>query len=183
MRKLLLGATVVAMLGSLVGCSTLQVNSDYDRTVDFSAYTTFDFLPAPELANPLVYARVSEAIEAELVGKGLRREAGSAGLLVALHGRLSKQTQIDTASYGYGWGTWGYWNRWGYGGMGTTTTTVREVPVGTLIVDLVDAAGKKLVWQGTASDSLDPNSSPETKDYRVKNAVKKMFAGFPPVKK
>jgi hypothetical protein len=184
MRKTFLAVAVVAMLGALVACSTLQVNSDYDRTVDFAAYTTFDVLPAPELANPLVYARVSEAVEAELIGKGLRREAGSAALLVALHGRLSKQTQIDTATYGYGWGAWGgYWNSWGYGGMGTATTTVREVPVGTLIVDLVDAKEKRMIWQATASDTLDPNSSPEMKDYRVREAVKKMFAGFPPVKK
>jgi hypothetical protein len=181
MKKRLLAVTAMAALVALAGCSTLQVNSDYDRAVDFTQYTTFDFLPAPEISNPLVYARVSEAVEAELVGKGLRREAGSAGLLVALHGRMSKQTQIDTTTYGYGWGGgWGYWNRWGYGGMGSATTTVREVPVGTLIVDLVDAKEKKMVWQGVASDSLDPNSSPEMKDYRVKNAVKKMFASFPP---
>ena len=175
-------AVVVAVgLGAAIGCSTVEVNTDYDRAADFSAYTTFDIMPAAEIKNPWVYQRVSSAVEAELVGKGLRREAGSAGLLVALHGRLSTQTQIDTTSYGYGvGGGWGYYGRRGYGGTGSARTTVREVPVGALIVDLVDAKEKKLVWQGIASDSLDPDASPELKDLRVKEAVKKIFAGFPP---
>ena len=180
MRTMRLGALALLAVSSLVGCSTLKVETDYDRTVDFAAFRTFDFAPAPEIKNPLVYKRISAAVEAELVGKGLRREPGSAQLLVALHGRLSKQTEVDTTSYGYGWGRWGYWNRWGYGGMGTTRTTVREVPVGMLIIDLVDARAKKMVWQGIASDSLDPSASPEEKDYRVRETIKKVFADFPP---
>lgn len=184
MRRMLLATPCLLVLGALVACSTLQVNSDYDRAVDFSGYTTFDVLPAPEIKSPLVYERIVTAVEAELTGKGLRRETGSPALLVALHGRLSKQTQLDTTSYGYGWGRgWGYYGRWGYGGAGSTTTTVREVPVGMLIIDLVDAREKKLVWQGTASDTLDPQSSPEKKDQRVKEAIKEMLASFPPPSK
>ncbi len=103
---------------------------------------------------------------------------------MALHGRLSKQTQLDTTSYGYGWGRgWGYYGRWGYAGAGSRTTTISEVPVGMLIVDLVDAGQKKLVWQATASETLDPRSSPDQKDRQVKEAVQKMFAGFPPTPK
>lgn len=177
----LLAIVVAAGLGATLGCSTVRVSSDYDRAVDFSTYTTFDLLPSPEIKNPLVYERISGAVEAELVGKGLRRETASPALLVAIHGRLSTQTQLDTTTYGYGWGGWGYRGYYGArGGMGSATTTVREVPVGTLIVDLVDAKEKKLVWQSMASDSLDPQATPEEKDYRVKEAVKKMLADFPP---
>lgn len=185
MRKMLLATPLLLVLGALVACSTLQVNSDYDRAVDFSGYTTFDFLPAPEIKSPLVYERIVTAVEAELIGKGLRRETGSPTLLVALHGRLSTQTQLDTTSYGYGWGgRWGgYYGRWGYGGVGTSTTTVREIPVGMLIVDLVDAREKKLVWQATATDTLDPKSSPDQKDRRIKDVMKEIFAGFPPASK
>jgi hypothetical protein len=57
------------------------------------------------------------------------------------------------------------------------------VPVGTLIVDLVDARQKKMVWQAIASDSLDPQSSPDQKDRRVKEVIKEMFAAFPPTSK
>jgi hypothetical protein len=52
--------------------------------------------------------------------------------------------------------------------------------VGTLFVDLVDAGEKKMVWQGVASATLDSRATADDKDYRVNNAVKKMFARFPP---
>jgi hypothetical protein len=185
MRKTLFATMVAVALGALVGCSTVEVSSDYDRTVDFSTYKTFDFAPAPEINNPLVYERIREAVSAELVAKGFTLEAGSPTLIVALHGRLSSETKMDTTAYGYGMGGWGYrgYYRGGYGGMGTASTTVREVPVGTLIVDIVDAKEKKLVWQGMASDSLDPKASADTRDRRVKDAVKQMLEHFPPVKK
>ena len=90
--------------------------------------------------------------------------------------RLSKETQINTYNTGWGYG-WG----WGYGaGMGMTTSTVSEIPVGTLIIDLVDASKKQLAWRGTASKTLEPSASPETKDKNIHAAVQKMFANYPP---
>ena len=65
-------------------------------------------------------------------------------------------------------------------GMGTSTTTAREVPVGTLIIDVVDAKEKKLVWQAVASDTIDTNARADERDYRIKKAMEKIFAGFPP---
>jgi hypothetical protein len=63
------------------------------------------------------------------------------------------------------------------------TSTVSEVPVGTLIVDLVDANRKELVWRGTASDTLDPEASPEKKEKNLQEAMAKLLANYPPAKK
>ena len=127
-----------------------------------------------------MYDRIVDAVSGELTAKGMQRVGRSPDLLVALHGRHSTQTQIDTTTYGYGWGAWGYWNRWGYGRVGAASSTVREVPVGTIIVDLVDATQKRMVWQGIASDTLDPRATADQKDERVRDAMKRMFASFPP---
>ncbi len=121
--------------------------------------------------------RIESAIAQQLEAKGLRRAGGRADLLVAAHLRLDKETEIDTTHFGYGWGRWGYW---GYRGPGATVTTVRQVPVGTLIVDLVDARDRKLVWQGVASDTLSPRSSAAEKDEAVRKAVAAIFASYPP---
>jgi hypothetical protein len=94
-----------------------------------------------------------------------------------VHGRLSKQTQINSYDSG-----WGYGYGWRYGG-GMSTTTVTEVPVGTLIVDIVDAGKKELVWRGTASDTLNPEASPEKKEQNLQEAMAKLLANFPPAKK
>jgi hypothetical protein len=174
---------LVAVLG-LGGCSTLEVSTDYDKNADFSKYSTFSLIPAKEIKSDLTRDRIEGAIATQLTAKGLKLAQGNANLLVAYHARLDKETQLDTTSFGYGWGGgWGgYYGPMGYpyGGMAATTTTVREIPVGTLFVDLVDASEKKMVWQGVASDTLDPKATADDKDYRVNNAVKKMFSSFPP---
>ena len=95
-----------------------------------------------------------------------------------VHGRVDNETQVRTDSFGYGWGRWGYWGPYGMGGG--ATTTVSQVPVGTLIIDLVDAKAKQLVWQGVGKDTLKPSASPEERDERVGKAMAKIFASFPP---
>jgi len=62
---------------------------------------------------------------------------------------------ISKAKVGAG-GGWG-WRRWGGGfgdGFGTSTTTEETYKVGTLVVDLFDTNTKKLIWRGSASDTL-----------------------------
>ncbi len=51
---------------------------------------------------------------------------------------------------------------------------------GTLIIDLVDARERKLVWQAVASDTVNPRSSAAERDEAINQAVAKIFADFPP---
>jgi hypothetical protein len=169
---------------ALAGCSTMTVSTDYDRSASFTAYKTFDFIPAPEVKNPLIRARVEDAIVKQLTAKGLTRSSENPDLLISGHAKLSSETHFDTTSFGYGMGGWGggYWGGYGYGGMGmgSSTTVAREVPVGTLIIDLVDAKAKKLVWQAVANDTIDQNASADARDYKINKAMERIFAGFPP---
>jgi hypothetical protein len=57
---------------------------------------------------------------------------------------------------------------------------VRDVPVGTLVVDLVDRARRELVWRGVAQGTVDPRATPEKAEQRANEAMAKLFAGFPP---
>ena len=123
----------------------------------------------------MVRQRVDNAIVATLGEKGLTKAGEEADLLVGAYGSVGSQTQIDTYGYGGAW-AYGYWG----GGMGMTTTTVREVPVGTLVIDLVDAKAKKLVWRGTASSVISGSSSPEQMQQKINGAVDKMFYKYPP---
>jgi hypothetical protein len=54
--------------------------------------------------------------------------------------------------------------------------------VGTLIVDLIDAQKKEMVWRGTATKTLDPSASPEEKQAHLNEAVQKMLENYPPKK-
>jgi len=170
---------------ALAGCSTMTVSTDFDRSVSFAAYKTFDFIPAEEVKNPLIRARVEDAITKQLAAKGFTRSSDNPDVLIAGRARLTSETHFDTTSYGYGWGGWGGYHGpyggYGYGGgMGTSTTVAREVPVGTLIIDVVDAKAKKLVWQAVASDTVDTNARADERDYKINKAMEKIFKDFPP---
>jgi len=85
------------------------------------------------------------------------------------------QTSYD--NFGGGWG----WRRWGGGfddGFGTSTTTEETYKVGTLVVDLFDTNTKKLIWRGSASDTLSDKSDKNIKKFST--AVQRMFGHFPP---
>jgi hypothetical protein len=172
-RKTLLALLIV----TAAACSTLQVTSDWDHTVDFAKYRTFDLREGTKISDSLIEQRIERGIVSQLEAKGLRRAENNPDLLVYTHVRISNQRQIDYNTFGYG--GWYGWGGWRTGGWGTTTATVRDIPVGTLIVDLVDARKKALVWRGTATDTIssDPNARSQEK---VDNALTKVFATFPP---
>ena len=164
----------VSLAALAAGCSTLAVHSDYDPTVDFSKFKTFTITRNGTLDTQLTQDRIDRAITAALETKGLTSVASGGELTVQTQIRRSTESQYITT--GYGGGGWG-WNNWV--GPGMTTTQVREVPVGTLVVDLVDAAANRLVWRGTASDYL-TNVTPQEADQKAQNAMMKLFETFPP---
>jgi hypothetical protein len=171
-------ALTVAALGALGACSTVTTSADYDKSTDFSKYKSYQWKDVDPGQNAILEKRIKEAVNLALSARGLKRVEDGADLLVVHHARLSKETQINSYNTGWGYG----WGRWGYGrGMGTTTT-IQEIPVGTLIVDLVDTKAREMVWRGTASRTLDPTRSPEQKEKALNAAVQKMFDGFPPKK-
>jgi hypothetical protein len=45
---------------------------------------------------------------------------------------------------------------------------------------MVRASDKKLIWRGTASDEVYPDSTAEVREKRVREAVEAIFALFPP---
>jgi hypothetical protein len=168
---------LVALAAALAACSSISTNSDYNPGTDFSKYKTWAWHETGSIKDSLWKQRVQSGVAAELGKKGLTESEGNPDLWVAAHTRLDEQTQINTynTGWGYGWGWYG-------GGMGMTTSTVQQIPVGTLIVDLVDAKQKELVWRGTATKTLNPDASPETKQKNLQEALAKMFESYPPKK-
>jgi hypothetical protein len=65
--------------------------------------------------------------------------------------------------------------------MTTSSATVHEIPVGTLIIDLVDASSNKLVWRGTGTDVV--STKPEKNAEKINKIVPKIFKNYPPKKK
>ncbi len=156
-----------------------DVSVDYDQSFDFSTIATFAVQVATPANNPLAEQRVVAEIEEELVEKGWTKvEPEDADAIVLLHGATEELSQLNTFYSGYGaYGGWG-WRGFGAGGTGTGTITETKYTVGTLVVDIYEAAGKQLVFRGIASDEL--SKKPDKNQKKVEKATAKMFKNFPP---
>ena len=154
----------------------VEVVVEYDRQTDFSKYKTYTWRQKPDTGKPEMDARVLEALDGQLKEKGWTRiEQGEADAVLAAHAIIKEDQQIDTAYSGWGSG----WNWSGPGPLAGVATTVRtDLRVGTLVLDVFDAGSKKLVWRGTAKDTLAPDQ--ETNRRKLQQAVTRLFKGFPP---
>lgn len=170
-----MAAGVIAVAG-FVGCSTVNVKTDFDPAADFSKYKTYALAPIEGL-DTITAGRVNTAVNLAIQERGLKPATGTPDLVVHMQVRLSSEQRINTTTTGGYAGFYGY--RGGMG-MGTSTSTVQNVPVGTLVVDLVDAAAKKMVWRGMASDTLDKQASGDARQEALNEAMRQLFYEYPP---
>lgn len=166
-RALALGLALAA-----AACSTLELNTDYTPGTDFGKYRTFEFRPAAQPKNPVAARSVSYAVGQTLEAKGMKEVAQGGDLLIYGHFVRDEKLQFDT----YGYTTVG-WYGWGYS---PAVTTARVIPVGTLLIDLVDASTKKLVWRGMVKDEIDTQLYPEEREKKAIGIAKQLFADYPP---
>ena len=161
-----LRAASALLAATLLGCATYPTvpvaGASYQTGADFSSYRTFDFVPVPAGAErftaSLAYFGIDGVLDRNLSAAGLARSiGGTPDLLVAYYqgGR-----QVDVAA-------------WGYRTAGNPVVDPIDVPASCLVVDLVDASTKVLVWRGIATDAL---VSPQAVDP----AVRQMLQGWPP---
>jgi hypothetical protein len=80
---------------------------------------------------------------------------------VAYHASFNKNLQINAS----GWGGYRFTR------VRSGRATVEEVPVGTLVVDLVNAKTKAIVWRGTATKQVDVKASPEKREKNINKAA------------
>jgi hypothetical protein len=171
--------TVGIMLISATASLAQQVKTDYDRGADFGRYKTYSWEKV-QTQDQLWIDRIKEAVNAALTAKGLTPvESGGDIAIVAIEMTKDHQT-LDTFYDGFG-GGWGWRRGGGFGGFGDATTTTETYKVGTLVVDLFDAHAKKLIWRGSASDTLSDKSAKNIKNFN--KGVQKMFDHFPPDRK
>jgi hypothetical protein len=153
-----------------------QVKTDYDRSADFSQYKTYSWEKV-QTQDPLWASRIKDAVNASLAAKGWTQVASGGQVAIVAIEMTKNQQTLNTFYDGFG-GGWGWRRGGGGGGFGDATTTTETYKVGTLVVDLFDASSKKVIWRGSASDTLSDKS-----DKNIKNldkGVQKLFDHFPP---
>jgi hypothetical protein len=174
----------------LNSCSSIKVTSDYDPTVDFSQYETYEFYgwaeESDKLINDFDKRRIQSAFANEFAKRGLKYQAvGEGDLVVTLFIVIDqKQEQRANTTHmgggygGYYGGYYGYGPGWGWGpSYSTTTISTYEYEVGTLVCDVYDKKEQKLIWEGIGRGTVDESSA--SRDKGIPKAAAAIMATFP----
>lgn len=171
MRLATIAAAFVAF-GAVAFAQT--VSFDFDRSADFRRFRTYAWAEGTVVAEPLIHQRLVNAVDAQLAAKGLRQVQGGEppDVLVAYHAAFDRNLQVTGLASG--------WGGYRYGGYRTGSARAEETLVGTLIVDIVDARTRTIVWRGSATRDIDVNARPDKRDENINKTAAKLFKHYPP---
>ncbi len=174
MRRLSNLVGVLALIW-LAGCTpAVMVNHDYDRSVNFRKYSTYRIEPAradekdPVLNSQLNQQRIEEALKAELKSRGYTNTDQNPELVVRYF------TDVQNVQETQGGNNMGYWGWWGR----PNNTYTRNYRQARLIVNMVDAASNKLVWQGWA-EGEENKSRRQDRDAAVRMLISRIMEQYP----
>ena len=162
-----------------------DVRYNFDRSTDFSRFKTYKWVQVKEAAqlSQMADNQLKGTIDAELTKKGLVRVDGDADLLVAYQAAINQEKQFNsyTSGFGPGWGYGAGWGR-GYGGFesSTTTGTTSTIHIGSIGLDIYDAAKQQLIWRGEASKTLDTKAKPDKVQKNLTKGMAKLLKNYPP---
>lgn len=168
-------AVAAIMVTGLVACSSSSpdIKFGWDRNVDFSKYYTWEWKPDGSIRDPVWGKRCQDVLGDVLATKKLAPINVNPDLWVIVHARLSSETVV--VPYDPAWGyTWGAWAMADFPGE-------EQIPVGTIVVDMVDARRKILVWRGRAHGAIAADRTNEQREQKLTQILTEMFAGYPPV--
>ena len=153
-----------------------DVHYNYDRSANFAAYKTYQWveIPGGSVPDRLIDQAIKQAADEQLAQKGLTKVAENPDLYIGYQVVINLEKSVDLYSTGIGPGGWGGWGDRSVHGQTST------VPVGILLMDLYDVGKRQLVWRGDAIKTIDLKEDPD-KNYRnLQKVMTKLFRNYPP---
>jgi hypothetical protein len=156
-----------------------DVHYNYDRSANFAAYKTYQWVDIPGGAVPdqLIDQAIQRSVEEQLALKGLTKVENNADLYIGYQVviNLEKSISLWGMNDGPGWGGWG--GGWGGGSVQGQTGTI---PVGILLLDMYEVGRKQLVWRGDAVKTIDLKKDPDKNYKNLQKVMAKLFKNYPP---
>jgi hypothetical protein len=174
----------LALLGLLAACATgPRISSDSDPSADFSRYRSFAFYSPLAIESQgyatLTSGRIKEAARRQMEARGYVYDESSPDLLVNLNAYMQEKTDlVSTPEVDYDYYYSYRARRYVAVPYWRDRTQVYRYTEGTLNVDLVDAAGNRLVWEGVAVGRV-ARVKPEERAARIDSAIAEIFARYP----
>jgi hypothetical protein len=169
----------LAMALAVAACATIpDVRTDFDPAANFSGYRSYSWIytAPPQGMNPLMYDRVRASIDRSLAARSFVPSPNGQFAIAFTLGARDRVEVNDLGVYGPYYPVYGRGYRFGWA-PAYNAVSIDNVTDGTLAIDIYDAATKKPVWHGVATQEIVPGQvSQETID----TAVDAVLARFPP---
>lgn len=169
----------------LTACMSMA-NVDYDRSVNFKSFPTYSIQKEPvktgddtRVTTPFMQERIVNAINVELINKGLAKKDKSASLNIKYQISVIRDVETEGSTVSFGFGTGGHHTAIGMGfviPVGETYTVDKLL----LTIDMYSAETKELVWRGSLGYRMDGGSTPESYTRMVNDLVKEILKEYPP---
>jgi hypothetical protein len=178
---------------SLSACAipslVVKINTSQDPQARFAGYRTYHwYQPKPEsaasAAGQAIYGDLQthliKAVEQEIAKKGLQKAENQPQVLLAFDVSLPKTAAAPSQSYpaGFGYGlAWQTGYRYDYGHAHLSNyQPVNAFAPGTILIDVIDASTRQLIWRGWAEAVLEDFHA----DYKtVANYVDDIIDKYP----
>jgi hypothetical protein len=179
--------TLIGVLLVCAGCASgPKVRSNSDPQANLAGYQTFGFVEpfGTDRAgySTIVSGQLKNAVRRELETRGYKYAQDKPQLLVNSNAKLNDKLKVDSvpaAGVGVGIGRGYYGYRGGfYSAWPAYETRVDEYTEGTLNVDIVDGAQKRLIWEGVAVGRVSEKTR-ENLGPAIDSTVKEIFVKFP----
>lgn len=185
MKRSSIGLYTLAVFALLAGCASgpdIRVNSD--PGANFGSYKTFNFYEPFGTDRGGYQSLVSQQLKAiatrEMTARGYTL-SDTPDLLVNFGGKLDDKVRVTSTPsmappmgyYGYRAGFYSPW--YGYGG---SDVNVDQYTQGTINLDIIDAASKRLVWEAVAEGRVDSKALDDI-PAALERVVPSMFAKLP----
>jgi hypothetical protein len=176
--KILLSLLAAAVL---LGCSGVDVNRDYDTSVDFQALDSYGWRPpspkAGASANPISDDRIRAAVDASLAAKGFRKGDDPDFLVDAAYTVDREYEDRVRSGVGVGVGT-GSGGSFGGLSVGIGTGGL-DHEMETITIDVLDRSSK-LLWRGSTRKRLVKREDPRQAAADMRKTVDAILKKFPP---
>jgi len=171
MKKIVLTVAVLFF----ISCASIRVNYDYDKAVDFTNYSTYNYYSDMETGlSDFDTKRLLNAIDATMQTKGILLSE-EPDFYINIKSRSYREPQANNVGVGLG------------GGGGSIGGGVSiGIPVGQpkmereIQFDFVDSQKDALFWNAISESSLKEDTTPEIKEQKLLQIVTKVLAKYPP---
>ncbi|PRX40192.1 DUF4136 domain-containing protein [Salegentibacter salegens] len=158
-------------------CNTPKAVYDYDDTVSFNNYKTYQLFPDFQ-------SGLSQLDETRLIASlknGMENEGFSTSEEPGVYVNVYSREFMDQNRSSIGVGIGGGGRSGGVGVSGGIPIENNSVIL-EVTIDFIDVTEDSLIWQAVVESKFNPNSSPEKRRVMFDKMVQKALEGYPPKK-